>query len=59
MATISGLDNPIDTQEITRAWINAQGTMETLDRTGYASPHHDSGKVTHTKLQSEVTNARS
>ena len=59
MVTIPGLDNSIDTQEITRAWINAQGTMETLDRTGYPSPHHDSGKVPHTKLQSELTNARS
>ena len=43
MVAIPGLDNPIDTNEITRAWINAQGTMETLDRTGYPSPHHDSG----------------
>ena len=59
MVTIPGLDNPIDTKEITRAWINAQGTMETLDRTGYPSPHHDSGKVTHVKLLSELTNARS
>ena len=60
MVTIPGLDNSIDTQEITRAWINAQGTMETLDRTGYPSPQHDSGKVSHTKLiQSELTNARS
>ena len=32
VVTISGSDNPIDTQEIMRAWINAQGTMETLDR---------------------------
>ena len=59
MVTIPGLDNSIDTREITRAWINAQGTMETLDRTGYPSPHQDSGKVSHTKLQSELTNARS
>ena len=59
MVTIPGLDNPIDTKEITRAWINAQGTMETLDRTGYPSPHHDWGKVTHVKLQSKLTNARS
>lgn len=60
MVTIPGLDNSIDTQEITRAWINTQGTMETLDRTGYPSPQHDSGKVSHTKLiQSELMNARS
>ena len=59
MVTIPGLENSIGTQEITRARINAQGTMETLDRTGCASPHHDSGKVSHTKLQSELTNARS
>lgn len=60
MVTIPGLDNSIDTQEITRAWINTQGTMETLDRTGYPSPQHDSGKVSRTKLiQSELMNARS
>ena len=59
IVTIPGLDNSIDTQEITQAWINAQGTMETLDCTGYPSLHHDSGKVSHSKLQSELTNARS
>ena len=48
MVTIPGLDNPIDTKEITRAWINAQETMETLDRTGYPSPPSRLGKgITH------------
>ena len=48
MVTIQGLNNSIDTQEITRAWINAQGTMETLNRTGLPNPPSRLGKgITH------------
>ena len=59
MVTIPGLDNPRDTQDLTRAWINAQGTMKTPVRTRYPIAHYDSRKVTHTRHQSKLTNARS